>query len=105
MEIFREKADIEHAFALGEAGQAARDTYLRLLTRLNREALGVLDFRWPGLPFPLYMRAGSSDLSNFVQVFCNEEYGFETPHTPRRILDLGGYVGFAAIYLARRFPG
>jgi FkbM family methyltransferase len=43
-------------------------------------------------------------LRNFAQIFLNREYGFPIPFKPRRILDLGAYVGFAAIFLAQRFP-
>ncbi len=43
-------------------------------------------------------------MRNFAQIFLNCEYGFPIPFKPRRILDLGAYVGFAAIFLAQRFP-
>jgi FkbM family methyltransferase len=78
--------------------------YLSILQRSNRVNCGILDFRWPGISFPLYMRCGSSDLGNFIQMFVKQEYGFQLPFEPVRILDLGAYCGYAAIFLARRFP-
>lgn len=78
--------------------------YLSILQRFNRVKCGILDFRWPGVPSPLYMRCGSSDLGNFVQMFIKQEYGFQLPFEPSRILDLGAYCGYAAVFLARRFP-
>lgn len=74
------------------------------LSRINREYTGVICFNWDNLPYPLYLRSGSTDFRNFVQIFQNGEYDFHIPFTPQTILDLGAYVGFAAIFLAQRFP-
>jgi FkbM family methyltransferase len=38
------------------------------------------------------------------QVFMDRQYDIEI-HEPRRILDLGAYVGYTAVYFANRFPG
>jgi FkbM family methyltransferase len=58
-------------------------------------------------------RSGSSDLANIDNIFVNDGigetefgygyYGFSMP-CPKRILDLGAYCGFAAVYFANRFP-
>jgi FkbM family methyltransferase len=53
---------------------------------------------------PLYFRCGSSDLANFDQVFGQEEFSLALPESPSRILDLGAYAGYAAVYLTHRFP-
>ena len=46
----------------------------------------------------------TSDVFNLRQIFENEEYAFGTSATPRRILDLGAYAGYAAVWFANRFP-
>jgi FkbM family methyltransferase len=74
------------------------------LSRINREFTGIVCFNWDSLPYPLYLRSGSTDFRNFVQIFQNGEYDFPMPFTPRTVLDLGAYIGFAAIFLAHRFP-
>jgi hypothetical protein len=102
-EVLARKHKIESGFA-SNASQAATQEYLSLLHEMNRGYSGILDFRWPGVPWPLYMRCGSSDLDNFVQLFVNREYGFPLPFVPDRILDLGAYCGYAAVFLAHRFP-
>jgi FkbM family methyltransferase len=81
-----------------------QNEYMALLRKIDRDCCGILDFRWPGVAWPLYMRCGSSDLSNFGQMFVGKEYGFPMDFTPSRILDLGAYAGYAAAYLTKRFP-
>jgi FkbM family methyltransferase len=102
-DLFARKRAIEANFG-GPQDSAAEGEYLSLLRRINREYCGILDFRWPGVPSPLYMRCGSSDFANFGQMFLKQEYGFSVPVAPARILDLGAYAGYAAVYLAIRFP-
>lgn len=55
------------------------------------------------LDFPLYIRQGNSDIDNFAQIFISKEYSF-LPLTPSSILDLGGYIGMASIYLSSCYP-
>ena len=77
---------------------------LAKLQELNRASVGTMSFRWPDHPHPLHFRCGSSDLANFVQIFLNKEYDAPLPYEPVRIFDLGGYAGYAAAYLANKFP-
>ena len=101
--LLTRKREIEAGFF--DAGDSAgQHEYLAVLRKLDRECCGILDFRWPGVAAPLYMRCGSSDISNFTQMFIAKEYGFELDFAPARILDLGAYAGYAAAYLAHRFP-
>jgi FkbM family methyltransferase len=46
-------------------------------------------------------------LGAFAGVFLDEEYdcGTELESPPRRILDLGGNIGFGSVYLSKLFPG
>lgn len=55
------------------------------------------------LDFPIYLRQGTSDIDNFVQIFFSEEYSFLNIE-PSSVLDLGGYIGLASIYLAWNYP-
>jgi FkbM family methyltransferase len=101
--LLSRKRELEASF--GEIGDsAAQSEYLSLLRKIDRDCCGILDFRWPGVSSPFYMRCGSSDLSNFGQMFIAQEYGFPLDFAPARILDLGAYAGYAAAYLAKRFP-
>jgi FkbM family methyltransferase len=81
-----------------------RACYRKLLGRINRSTLGLATIALPELTYPLYFRCGSSDLANFDQIFGQEEFSLTLPRPPARILDLGAYVGYAAVYLAHRFP-
>lgn len=101
--LLSQKREFEAHF--GEVGDpTAQREYFSLLRKIDRDCCGILDFRWPGVAAPLYMRCGSSDLSNFGQMFLAQEYGFPLEFAPARILDLGAYAGYAAAYLTERFP-
>jgi FkbM family methyltransferase len=89
-----------------EPGNAAlRARYREALERINRSTLGLSTIVLPELMNPLYFRCGSSDLANFDQIFGQQEFALPLPRPPARILDLGAYVGYAAVYLTHRFPG
>jgi len=81
-----------------------RARYREALGRINRSTLGLETIVLPELMNPLYFRCGSSDLANFDQVFGQEEFSLALTKPPKRILDLGAYVGYATVYLAHRFP-
>lgn len=99
-----QKQDIEAALLISPNDRALLQQYLQVLLELSRQSIGLIEARLPGIKDSIFLRANSSDISNFVQIFLNEEYGFDFPFAPRRILDLGGYAGYAALYLNRRFP-
>ncbi|MEY2976800.1 MAG: FkbM family methyltransferase [Prochlorotrichaceae cyanobacterium] len=58
----------------------------------------------PNVNFPIYLRRGTSDFSNFLQIFVHAEYSPCFSSVPETILDLGSYIGLSAIYFANRFP-
>lgn len=58
----------------------------------------------PGWPAPVWMRAHTSDLATFEQIFLARELDMSLPFDPRHIVDGGANVGFASIYFAQRFP-
>ena len=56
-----------------------------------------------GVKYPIYLRAGTSDILNYRGIFERKEYEF-LQDPVNNILDLGGYIGLASIYFANRFP-
>ena len=98
------KMEVEAAMVAAPHDQALRGRYFDLLQQFASTRTGLSHVLLPELGHPLYFRCGSSDVSNLAQIFRDNGYGFATRATPRRILDLGAYAGYAAVYLARRFP-
>jgi FkbM family methyltransferase len=99
-----EKPALEAALSREPDNPELRARYRSLLERINRTTLGVSTIVLPELAYPLYFRGGSSDLANFDQIFGLKELSVPLPQPPARILDLGAYVGYAAVYLAHLFP-
>jgi len=98
------KYALEFALRREPGNVELRARYRDVLGRINRSTLGLETIVLPELMNPLYFRCGSSDLANFDQVFGQEEFSLALSQSPTRILDLGAYVGYAAVYLAHRFP-
>jgi len=86
---------------LAEASQLAWSSFYSSVKQGNRfELASVIT---PNSLIPIYLRQGTSDVDNFMQIFGRDEYNFLSIY-PRSIIDLGGYIGLASIYLARKFP-
>lgn len=108
--LTRIDADPRRKFALEAALRAEPDNhemraaYRALLERINRTTLGLSTIMLPELAYPLYFRGGSSDLHNFDQIFGLRELSVPLARPPGRILDLGAYVGYAAVYLTQLYP-
>ena len=99
------KDALEAAMRSEPENQAVRTLYFQELRRLVRTHVGLCEARLPELPHPLTLRCGSTDIDNFEQIFLRGEYDFVLDlAAPPRILDLGSYVGFAAVFMANRFP-
>ena len=58
----------------------------------------------PGIQFPISLRAKTTDLGTFNQVFLDEEHAIDVDVAPASICDLGANVGLASIHFANRFP-
>lgn len=58
----------------------------------------------PRVKTPIYLRRGTSDFLNFVQIFLKAEYSPCFLFPPENIIDLGSYIGLSAVYFANRFP-
>jgi FkbM family methyltransferase len=70
----------------------------------KRKKCGTIELRVPNVKHPLHLRAGTSDLYMFEEVFLDGEYELETTLEPKLILDVGANAGFASVYFANRFP-
>jgi FkbM family methyltransferase len=64
----------------------------------------VVTARWAESPYPIFLRAGSSDMSVFKEVLLDEEYSFPLAETPHTIIDAGANIGLSAIWYATRYP-
>jgi FkbM family methyltransferase len=60
--------------------------------------------RLPGIRAPLYLRARTSDLRAFQQVFIDGDHDVGPRLAPRTIIDAGANVGFASVAFANRYP-
>jgi FkbM family methyltransferase len=80
------------------------DPYFAGLFALSRSSFGMMHASLPGYWPPIFFRGSTPDVFNMHQIFRHQKYGFDFKAAPRRILDLGAYCGYAAIFLARRFP-
>jgi len=83
---------------------AMRAVYLQQLDRIAHTHVGLCEARLPELPYPLLLRCGTTDVDNLGQIFFGREFDFPFERPPARILDLGAYVGYVAVFLANRFP-
>jgi len=81
-----------------------KNAYFTTLSALANSRHGISYASLPGYRAPLFFRGMTTDILNFRQIFMQKEYSFKFASTPRRILDLGAYCGYAAVYLANRFP-
>jgi len=63
--LLRDKRVLEHRILSGECGEDALAPYLDVLGQIDLRFTGILDFRWPSVPYPLYFRCGTTDLGNF----------------------------------------
>lgn len=58
----------------------------------------------PGVPSKICLRAGTSDVMVFEQIFLSEEMDFSMRSVPKLIIDAGANIGLSSIYLSRKFP-
>lgn len=64
----------------------------------------VTAFRHPVLDRPIYLRAHTSDVSVFEDVFLNHEFAIDLDPAPKVIIDAGANCGLVTLYLAWRYP-
>jgi len=105
---------------------AARRQYWRFLTwaiRLPRWIMTIAPrtlIVWPaivrrrsglstayvrGLPAPIWLRNGTSDVAVFREVWIELEHDFGRLGQPRYIIDAGANIGLSSLLFLRRYPG
>jgi FkbM family methyltransferase len=70
----------------------------------TRFGLGNVTVTPKAIGSPITFRMGTSDLPCYRQVIVSNEYDFPYPGNIRTIIDAGAYVGFSAIFFARKYP-
>ncbi|MCW3476584.1 FkbM family methyltransferase [Limobrevibacterium gyesilva] len=98
------KMEMEAAMVAAPQDKRLRAAYFDMLIGFAGVRTGLSQAMLPELGHPLYFRCGSTDVINLAQIFRDGAYAFPMRATPARILDLGAYAGYAAVYLACRFP-
>jgi FkbM family methyltransferase len=72
------------------------------MLRDNRRTIPV---RVPGIGSALWVRAATSDVETFEEIFLQRQYDLPFPDLmPKQILDLGANIGLAAVLFAARWP-
>ena len=56
------------------------------------------------LKAPFYLRADTSDIAMYWDIFNDQEYNFITSAQPETIVDAGANIGLASILFANRYP-
>jgi FkbM family methyltransferase len=102
-ELLCDKHRLEAEMRARPNDHTLRTQYFGILNRISRSHLGSFFAVLPEITTPLLFRGASSDMWNMEQVFLNRQYDVEI-HEPSKILDLGAYVGYTAVYFANRFP-
>lgn len=59
----------------------------------------------PGARHPVRLRAGTSDIATFMQIFHDLEYQLPEVASATTIVDAGANIGLSAIFFAYRYPG
>jgi len=111
--LLAEKGRIEVAMRGSPRNLGLREGYFDVLWMISGSHFGAFFANLPELRTPLMFRGGSSDVLNMRQIYIDNwvgahdfqygDYAVPLP-TPRRILDLGAYCGYTAVYFANRFP-
>lgn len=77
---------------------------IALFKRLPGSQGNVINLDIAGISTPVKLRPKTTDAHAFWQVFIEGDYDFPVPYMPNFIVDAGAHVGFASLYLAKRFP-
>jgi len=102
----------------GPGLSGARESYVAKYEKLGSDQLilqllqneelpkgGIFRVNLPELAHPISMRAGTSDLWVFDQIFLYREMETDFGQDVAFIIDAGANIGLTSVYLANRFPG
>ncbi len=72
--------------------------------RISNTKRGLIRISIPQSKSKIILRACTSDIPTFEQIFIGGEYDIETNLKPELIIDGGANIGCATIYFANRYP-
>ena len=75
---------------------------LTLKSRLMRVPIEI-GISAPGMPYPIYLRLRTTDVSVFHEILLAGEYDYQTAVSPRTIVDAGANIGLASIFFANKY--
>lgn len=78
--------------------------WLSLRQHMRARRGDLHEVRVPGIWHPMFLRAQTTDVLVFIQIFVDGELEFSLPQEPSSIVDAGANVGLASVYFANRFP-
>jgi FkbM family methyltransferase len=64
---------------------------------------GLIEIIPPGINNPILVRANSSDIPTFRQIFLTNHYDMSLDFIPSLIVDIGANVGYSAVYFANKY--
>lgn len=63
-----------------------------------------VEVKFRSLAHPLYLRPGTDDLNAVLNNIVRQEYGYQSPETPPKVMvDAGAYIGDTAVYFLNRY--
>src|SRR5215471_7303269 len=64
----------------------------------------IFSIKLKNYPYPIHIRRSTSDIFTFFQIFCARNYDLDYGVMPNVIIDCGANVGYASVFLKKRFP-
>lgn len=78
--------------------------WISMLSEKFRKPGELMRVRVPGVMSPVFLRAHTSDIEAFCQIFVHGELDEPTGREVRSIVDAGANIGLAAVFLANKYP-
>lgn len=100
----RRKAELELALAYAPGEPGLRTAFFEHLQSVAAGHTGLGQAMLPEVGHPLYFRGATPDVANMAQMFRDQALDTPIGATPRRILVIGAYAGYSAVWLALRYP-
>ncbi len=98
------KVEFEAALIAAPQDARARGAYFEELIRFASVRTGLSHALLPELGHPLAFRCGTADVLGMARTFRDMAYELPMRATPQRIAVLGAHAGYAAVFMAHRFP-